>query len=132
MKNFKALGIIALALMAVAAAPGESDRFHFALQRSVPAADATVTPPAEIQLWFTQVPQAGSLSVRVVDGSGDLVATEEPKAHGDDAKAFTMKVGRQLTAGAYTVSWRGIGDDGHVVRDEFGFNVSSAVAGGAR
>jgi methionine-rich copper-binding protein CopC len=30
-----------------------------------------------------------------------------------------------LPAGGYTVAWRGIGDDGHVVRGDFTFSVTA-------
>ena len=133
MNMLKGLAVIALASFAVAAAPAENERFHFALQRSVPAADATVAPPSEIQLWYTQVPQEGSLSVRLVDAGGDLVGTEAPEAQAADPKAFSVEVARPLAAGDYTVAWRGVGDDGHLVQAEFGFTVASAATsvGGA-
>lgn len=93
-KTMKKLGALAvLVIVGAAAAPKASDTFHFALQRSVPAADATVPSPAEIQLWFTQVPQEASLSARLVGTGGHLVETGEPTAHQDDAKAFSIRIG---------------------------------------
>lgn len=127
MNRIRALSLIALVLGVAAATPADHTLFHFALARSAPAADATVSPPTEIQLWFTQVPQAGSLSVRVVDAGGELVETGAPNAQADDTKAFSVEISRRLSTGAYTVAWRGVGDDGHLVQSEFSFSVASAA-----
>ena len=119
--------LLALGLLLAAGAVGltAADAFHFALSKSAPAADASVTAPAEVRLWFTQVPQANSVSIRVVSAGGMAVATEEPSADPEDALAYFVKPAAPLSAGPYTVSWRGIGDDGHVVRGEFGFAVTA-------
>jgi len=116
--------LVALALT-IAATPHVESDFHFALARSVPTADATVSSPAELQLFFTQVPRPGSLSVRLVDAQGGLVETPEPRAADHDAKEIHVAIERRLSAGGYRVAWRGIGDDGHTVQGEFGFSVTA-------
>ena len=97
---------------------------HFGLSRSMPAADATVSELDEVRLWFTQVPQENSLSVRLVDGEGELVETSELSSDPEDGRIVTMGVPGPIASGAYTVAWRGIGDDGHVVRGDFSFLVA--------
>ena len=119
------IALFALVAVAAAAVPERGADFHFALSRSAPAADATVPAPAEIKLWFTEVPRPGSLAVRLVDAGGALVETAEPKADEADAKIISLRIGRTLPAASYTVAWRGIGGDGHVVQGEFGFRVSA-------
>jgi copper resistance protein C len=99
--------------------------FHFALSRSVPEADATVPSPSEVRLWFTQVAQPGSVAIRLVNPAGGAVPTSEPAPNADDGRVYHVGVSQTLAAGAYTVSWRGIGDDGHVVRGDFSFTVSA-------
>ena len=96
---------------------------HFGLAKSIPDADSSVQSPEQLQLWFTQAPQDGSVTIRLIDAAGDLVQTGEPVRHAEDAKLMEVQVGQFLDEGAYTVAWRGIGDDGHVVRNEFGFSV---------
>ncbi|MGB1780339.1 MAG: hypothetical protein ACPHQP_12345, partial [Longimicrobiales bacterium] len=49
----------ALALALVAAAPSAAP--HFGLSKSMPEAGSTVTSPEEVRLWFTQVPQEGTV-----------------------------------------------------------------------
>lgn len=122
----KALILAAGLLTAAAATATATDAaFHFALSRSVPAADATVPSPSEVRLWFTQVAQPGSVAIRVIDTGGDAVPTGEPMPNEDDGRVYHVDVTGKLPAGAYTVSWRGIGDDGHVVRGDFRFSVSA-------
>jgi methionine-rich copper-binding protein CopC len=98
---------------------------HFALNRSAPAADATVPPPSEVRLWFSQVAQPGSVGIRLVSPAGGAVETGEPTPNEDDGRVYHVTVASPLAAGTYTVSWRGIGDDGHVVRGDFRFTVSA-------
>ena len=119
--------LLLAAIMFAAGATGlaAADVFHFALSRSAPAADATVSAPEEVRLWFTQAPQDNSVSVRLVDSTGEAVETTPPAIAQDDAKVAFVKPSTPLAEGSYTVSWRGIGDDGHVVRGDFGFSVSA-------
>ena len=41
----------------------------------------------------------------------------------DDPRAFVVGLHGSLPPGVYTVSWRGMGADGHVMRDTFQFTV---------
>ncbi len=102
-----------------------SDIFHFALTKSAPAADSAVPSPNEVRLWFTQAPQQNSVAVRLINPAGELVDTSDPSLDQADQKVVSVNVDGALGAGGYTVSWRGIGDDGHVVRGEFGFTVNA-------
>jgi len=99
--------------------------FHFALTRSAPEAGASVPSPEEVRLWFTQAPQENSVSIRLVDAAGNAVSTGEVVSDDSDGQSVAVSVGGVLSAGAYSVSWRGVGDDGHIVRGEFAFSVSA-------
>jgi len=98
---------------------------HFALSRSAPAADSSVPAPPEIRLWFTEVPQENSMSVRLVDGAGQPVEAGALGQEADDGRVFHLPLEATLPAGGYTVAWRAIGADGHVVRGDFGFTVTA-------
>lgn len=98
---------------------------HFGLAKSLPEADSSVPSPGAIHLWFTQVPQDNSVGIRLVNLSGDLLETGSLKQDNEDHKSFSVQVDGRLGAGAYKVAWRGIGDDGHVVRNEFSFTVDA-------
>ena len=76
-----------------------------------------------IALWFTEAPQENSVSIRLIDASGSLVETGDVERDVEDEVEFTAAVGGHVMAGDYTVSWRAMGSDGHVVRGDFAFSV---------
>lgn len=116
-----AILLLALTVDLVAASP----EFHFALTKSTPEANSEVSSPDEIRLWFSQVPQEGSMSVRLLDADGELVETGDAARDASDGRVWSVAIGHRLAPGPYTVSWRGIGDDGHVVRGEVPFAVAA-------
>ena len=67
----------------------------------------------------------GSVTIRLIDAGGDLVETGEVMRSDEDPKMMWVDVDGDVAAGAYTVAWRGIGDDGHVIRDDFTFSVGA-------
>lgn len=118
---------LALAGATVAAtdAPTASlDLVHFELKKSAPEKDAhLMASPSEIRLWFTQEPQDGSTSIRLITAGGDEAPTGDVVQSDEDPTVFSVAVQGALAGGMYTVSWRALGQDGHVVRDTFQFMV---------
>lgn len=125
MKRLVFLSLSFTLLTGAAALPGVSGLVHFGLRTSSPAADATVAAVDEIRLTFTQVPQENSATIRLVNAGGDLVETGELQSDPNEATTVFVTVDVPLADGRYTVAWRGIGDDGHVVRGDFGFTVAA-------
>lgn len=126
MKPLLQTAILALSVaVALAATPGSGDSLHFALDRSAPEADATVESPSEIRLWFTQEPQDGTTSIRLVEAEDAGVHVMDVVQDADDPTSFSVALHGTLPPGTYTVSWRGMGQDGHVVRDSFQFSVAA-------
>ena len=95
---------------------------HFSLSKSEPAADATVPPPEELRLWFTQAAQDNSMSVRLMAGDA-VVETGPAIPDSEDATVYSVAVGRTLEKGGYSITWRAMAADGHVVRGEIPFTV---------
>lgn len=117
---------LGLALAVGASTPvAASDAYHFALSESSPEADASGPAPEEVRLWFTQVPQENSVAIRLIDAAGDALETGEPTADEEDGTIVSVSIDGHLGVGTYTVAWRGIGDDGHVVRGDFEFAVTA-------
>ena len=54
-----------------------------------------------------------------------LVDLGDVKADADDAKVFSAAIQDDLAAGQYTVIWRTMAADGHVIRGDFGFTVTA-------
>lgn len=97
---------------------------HFDLARSVPAADSTVhAAPTELRLWFTDEPQDGTTAVRVLNAAEEPISTGEATLDPEDATSVRIPFTTPVPAGQYTVTWRAIGPDGHVVTGDFGFGV---------
>lgn len=109
--------------LAAATSPIPDDLRHFALSKSAPEADASVPSPSEVRLWFTEEPQEGTTSIRVVGAEDAGVHVDEVTKDPEEATSFAVALHGTLPAGSYTVSWRGMGQDGHVVRDSFDFTV---------
>ena len=114
----------ALLMLAVAATPHEAADLHFALSKSAPEADTNLESPPEVRLWFTQAPQDNSMSIRLIDHAGEALEMGEPKADEEDDQVYSLTIEGTLDSGAYTVAWRAIGQDGHVVRGDFSFTVT--------
>lgn len=114
-------GLLGLTLLfaVMAAAPA----LHFKLDKAEPAQDTEVVSPDAVRLWFSQVPQAKTTSIRLIDSAGEPVETGDVVQDTDNGKLQSISVPNQLAPGAYTVAWRSMASDGHVVRDDFAFTV---------
>ena len=119
--------LLPLTLLVVLAAATPSDfvdwEFHFALSKSAPEADSSVESPMEIRLWFTEVPEAKTTSIRLIGSDGEPIPTAEVAQDEDDQRSFGVALEHALSSGIYTVAWRAIGADGHVVRADYQFTV---------
>ena len=107
-------------------APGASA--HSTLVSSVPSADATVVDfPMEVTLSFNEellkVGEENPNRVEVFDESGVLVSG--PSVLSGASIAAPVGINGN---GAYTVKYRVVSKDGHVVEDEYQFNVESPIA----
>ena len=101
---------------------------HSTLVSSNPAADSTVVDfPMEVTLTFNEellkVGQENPNKVEVFDESGVLVSGASVLS----GASIAAPVGINGN-GAYTVKYRVVSKDGHVVEDEYQFNVESPIA----
>ena len=119
-----ALAVVALAAILLGAwrAP-----FHLHLVRSTPAANATITAaPDSLRLWFSQPPELKLTTVKLT-GPGATPVALTSLAKGDSGLVLAAVKGR-MAPGPYTVAWRTMSKDGHVVRGTFAFRVGAATA----
>src|SRR5215217_585609 len=110
-------------------ASGPTAAAHGALQSSEPAGGSSLErAPAAVTLRFTERPDPGLSTVRVLDSSGRVVAggPAQPVA----GRPLELRVpAAGLPAGGYTVSWRIISAvDGHRTDGVFGFGVGASAA----
>jgi methionine-rich copper-binding protein CopC len=109
---------------AFAAAP-----FHLRLTKSAPAANATVTAPTAIHLWFSQPPEVAVTSVRLTGPNESAVALGALTRADSAGAPIIAAVKGTVAPGAYTVRWRTMARDGHVVSGSFGFKVGGSGMG---
>jgi hypothetical protein len=97
---------------------GASANAHSHLRSSTPAEGSTVTAPEEVVLGFSERSQLTALTL--VQGSGAaLKVAPLPR----DAAA-QLHVGLpKLTPGAWSLTWRVIGSDGHITHGIVHFTV---------
>jgi methionine-rich copper-binding protein CopC len=99
---------------------------HAYLVRSAPAARAVVArAPERIQLWFNERLEPAYSRVSVHDRDGQRVDAGDVQV--GPAELTRLSVGvPPLPAGLYTVKYRVLSVDGHVVDAAFTFTVRSA------
>ncbi len=119
--------LVSLALLILSfGSPGANA--HSTLVSSVPSADATVVDfPMEVTLSFNEellkVGEENPNRVEVFDESGVVVSGPSVLS----GASIEAPVGINGN-GAYTVKYRVVSKDGHVVEDEYQFNVESPIA----
>ena len=97
---------------------------HTPLTASVPAPKAVVpTPVKEIVLEFGGDVRLTAVVLTDAQGGNRKVAAVPAAV----AKKFTLAVEEDLKPGAYTVNWRAVGADTHVVSGDFRFTVATAT-----
>jgi methionine-rich copper-binding protein CopC len=96
---------------------------HAYLVKSVPPGRATLfASPAKIQLWFNERLEPHYSSISVLDSDGKRVDLDNALVSTEDAKQLAIDV-KQLQSGRYTVKFRVLSVDGHVVEQSFPFTV---------
>lgn len=102
--------------------------FHTELKSSSPAKDEVLrVAPREIRLTYTARPEVALSDIKVSSAAG--VAVEMGKAaRGKDSLTIVAPVRGAMPDGAYVISWRTAGKDGHVIRGRIPFSVSASAA----
>jgi methionine-rich copper-binding protein CopC len=96
---------------------------HAALVKSTPAPRATlIKSPDRVRLWFNEPLETKFARVSVWDGQGRQIDQEDARVGPDDPKALSVGI-PALGPGAYTVRYRVLSVDGHVVEGSFRFTV---------
>ena len=116
-----ALSLAAAALLALPGAPAAEA--HAVLVRSAPPGRATLTEkPDRVQLWFNERLEPAFSSVSVWSSAGTQVDAGDARVAPDDAKRLSVTL-PALPPGAYSVRYRVLSVDGHVVDSSFSFTI---------
>ncbi|WP_067495089.1 copper resistance CopC family protein [Actinoplanes sp. TFC3] len=118
--------LAALAAVAVMLLPGTPAWAHNQLLSCDPARDATLKKaPEAITLTFAQKLNPDFTTVVLSDAAKQRVTTSAPQV---DTTRATIEVTAPLAGGNYTVAYRVVSVDGHVVQGSYGFQVAAAAA----
>jgi methionine-rich copper-binding protein CopC len=98
---------------------------HLAVTKTYPAKDAAAgKSPDHVQVWFSETPEL-SISSLTLAGPGGPVALDAVQS--GEANSLRAAVKSTLAKGAYTVTYKTAGRDGHPLRGEFKFQVAPAT-----
>ena len=93
------------------------------LVRSTPPGRATLAEkPDRVQLWFNERLEPAFSSVSVWSSAGTQVDAGDARVGPDDAKRLSVTL-PPLPPGAYSVRYRVLSVDGHVVDSSFSFTI---------
>ncbi len=119
------LAVLSSFVVLLAAAPHAS--MHLRLVKAEPGINGTVDKaPTDIRLFFSQAPQMEGTSIRLLTDAQKEIALEPSKADEKDKSIVAAHIKQPIGLGTYTVAWRAMAADGHVLKDEFTFTVKSA------
>ena len=114
--------VLLLALVTVLGVGTSADAHAFLIRSAPTARAALVRPPERVQLWFNERLEPAYSKVSVWDGGGQQVDARDGAV--DPGEPTRLQVGLlPLVAGTYTVKFRVLSVDGHVVESEFPFTV---------
>jgi copper transport protein len=116
------VAVLALAGVGVLASPVDA---HALLERSYPAAGASLPHAPDVMLlYFTEAPEPSLSTVLLLDSSGQTVTgVGKPTPAPGNARELRVRLPR-LADGVYTVNWRTVSKvDGHVTGGSFAFGI---------
>lgn len=114
-RSIFAVGVIAL----LSAAPV----MHLRLVKSVPGSGEIVTNmPTEIRLWFSQKPEVGLTTIKLLREDSTVVELGKV-VRTEDSLSVRAPLEKALVPGTYLVNWRSVSKDGHAVRGSYHFNM---------
>jgi len=117
-----ALLLLFITLMPAVAAP------HAALVKSSPARRATLgQAPPRVELTFSERLEPAYSTVAVLDAKGQQVDLRDAALTRGDSRRLVVSL-PPLPAGSYTVKFRVLSVDGHVVESEFPFTIGTRGA----
>ncbi len=102
---------------------------HAALTKSEPRDRAVLSgSPARIHLQFNEKVEAKFSTVSLEDAEGHKTALPTPVASGEDAKGLDVAVPARLADGRYSVKYRVLSQDGHVIERAFAFTLTQKAS----
>ena len=118
--------MIRLLLAAVLLAFGTGAWAHAALTKSIPGnREVLAHSPGTIHLRFNEKIEAKFSKVWLEDAQGKAVTLGVPAVAADDPYALQTPLSAPLAPGRYTVRYRVLSQDGHVIEKSFVFTIEA-------
>ena len=96
---------------------------HAALVKTEPPRRAVLAKaPSQVQLWFNEEIESAYASLVVLDTGKNPVTEVKPQLALDNKKSIILPL-PELTPGKYSVKFRVLSLDGHVIQSSFDFTV---------
>ena len=96
---------------------------HAALVKTEPPRRAILAKaPSQVQLWFNEEIESAYASLVVLDTGKNPVTGVKPQLASDNPKSIVLPL-PELTPGKYSVKFRVLSLDGHVIQASFDFTV---------
>jgi len=123
----KHLGSLGLLLSLIVGLP-VSVHAHAALVKSTPARGTTVVqPPQRVELVFSERLEPAYSTLAVLDSAGQQVDLRDGSLSPTDTRRVSVSL-PPLLPGTYSVRFRVLSVDGHIVESEFQFTVGARGA----
>jgi len=98
---------------------------HAQLVKAEPARRATLDKaPTQVRLWFNEEIEGAYTSLSVLGANKKPVTDAKPKVVPDDPKSVVLPL-PDLKPGKYTVKFRVLSVDGHIVDESFDYKVKN-------
>lgn len=96
---------------------------HSMLVKAEPARRAVLTKsPSQVRLWFNEKIEGDYASLVVLDDKKQSITDIKPTLASDDPKSIILPL-PELVPGKYSIKFRVLSVDGHVVESSFDFTV---------
>jgi copper resistance protein C len=100
---------------------------HAALVKTEPPRRAVLAKaPAQVQLWFNEEIESAYASLVVLDTGKNPVTAVKPQLASDSQKSIVLPL-PELVPGKYSVKFRVLSLDGHVIQSSFDFTVKGKL-----
>lgn len=102
---------------------------HAMLVKAEPARRAALAKaPVQVRLWFNEEVEKDYAALTLLDESKRALTEVIPQISADDPKSIVLPL-PELPPGKYTVKFRVLSVDGHVVDSSYDFTVKSKAPG---
>jgi copper resistance protein C len=123
----KRIVVIAGMAMAICMHAVPETMAHSMLVKAEPPRRAVLTKaPAQVRLWFNEEIEGDYASLVVLDIEKHPVTEVKPQLAPDDRKSVVLPL-PELVPGKYSVKFRVLSVDGHVVESSFDFTIKGKV-----